>query len=75
MKLLKEPMLHFAIAGGLLFAADAFLNRDRAVPQEAAPLRVARKYEGPRPYLQRGLVLPDATEGSGDEVGLGAGGE
>ena len=40
MKLLKEPMLHFAIAGGLLFAADAVVNQGPPVSEEAQPIRI-----------------------------------
>lgn len=40
MKLLKEPMLHFAIAGGLLFAADAFVNQDPPGSEAAQPIRI-----------------------------------
>lgn len=40
MKLLNEPMLHFAIAGGLLFAADALLDRDRPDTEEVEPIRI-----------------------------------
>jgi parvulin-like peptidyl-prolyl cis-trans isomerase-like protein len=35
MKLLREPLLHFAIAGGLLFAAHAGLNRGASAAGEA----------------------------------------
>lgn len=40
MKLLREPMLHFAIAGALLFAADAFLDRDRPDSDRGEPIRI-----------------------------------
>jgi PPIC-type PPIASE domain len=40
MKLLKEPLVHFVIAGGLLFAADVLLNRDRPVIEEVEPIRI-----------------------------------
>ena len=42
MNLLREPMLHFVVAGALLFAADAFLNRDQAGPDEAEPIRIGQ---------------------------------
>jgi parvulin-like peptidyl-prolyl isomerase len=35
MKLLREPLLHFAIAGALLFGAYAWLNRGKADPAGA----------------------------------------
>lgn len=35
MKLLYEPLLHFAIVGGLLFAAYAWLNRDESPASDA----------------------------------------
>jgi hypothetical protein len=40
MKLLREPMLHFVIAGALLFAGDAFLNRDQAASDEVESIRI-----------------------------------
>lgn len=40
MMLLKEPMLHFAIAGALLFAAQALLDRNEGDRPEAEPIRV-----------------------------------
>ena len=36
MKLLREPLLHFAIAGALLFGAYAWLNKGKADPAGAA---------------------------------------
>ena len=36
MKLLREPLLHFAIAGALLFGAYAWLNRGKSDPSGAA---------------------------------------
>ena len=40
MKLLREPMLHFAVAGALLFAADALLDRGEEAPAENEPVRI-----------------------------------
>lgn len=36
MKLLREPLVHFALAGALLFAAYAWLNRDESLASDAA---------------------------------------
>lgn len=35
MKLLREPLLHFALAGAVLFAAYAWLNRDESAASDA----------------------------------------
>ena len=40
MKLLKEPLLHFVAGGAVLFAAYAWLDRDRADVDAKEPIRI-----------------------------------
>jgi hypothetical protein len=57
MKLLKEPMLHFVIAGTLLFAVDAFFNRDQAAWRTSSRSASARE-------RYAGFMTPLQTSGS-----------
>ncbi len=40
MNLLREPLLHFAVAGALLFAAYAWLNREQADANGIGPVQI-----------------------------------
>jgi parvulin-like peptidyl-prolyl cis-trans isomerase-like protein len=43
MKLLREPLLHFAVAGGLLFAAYAVLNRGESLSGADRTIRITER--------------------------------
>lgn len=40
MKLLGEPLLHFAVGGAILFAGFAWLNREQVDPRGVEPVRI-----------------------------------
>jgi hypothetical protein len=64
LKLLKEPMLHFVIAGGLLFAADALLNRHQAA-EAVEPIRIG---QGEVRWLQESFANQWQRPPSRDEL-------
>jgi hypothetical protein len=65
MKLLKEPMLHFLIAGALLFAGDALLNRHDGTAAKIEPIRIG---EGEIRWLQETFANQWQRPPSGDEL-------
>jgi hypothetical protein len=42
MKLLREPLLHFAIAGTVLFSAYSWLNSHKTGAEAVEPVRVGQ---------------------------------
>lgn len=64
MKLMKEPLLHFAVAGVVLFSVYGWLNENRPVADNVEPVRIG---EGEVKWLRetfakQWLRPPDATE-------------
>ncbi|CAH2403003.1 hypothetical protein [Mesorhizobium ventifaucium] len=41
MKLLREPLLHFAVVGAILFGGYSWLNETRAKDAALEPVRIA----------------------------------
>ena len=40
LKLLKDPLLHFAVAGAILFGAYAIINRGEMIPSATDPIQI-----------------------------------
>lgn len=64
MKWLREPLLHFAVAGLALFSAYSWLNRDRPASDVVEPVRVgaAEVQWLKETYSSQWLRPPDANE-------------
>ena len=75
---LREPLLHFLLLGGLLFALDAHVNRDRSDPRvividaavDQQAMRVFREARGREPsadelYALRSHIQPGALAALG----------
>lgn len=64
MKWLREPLLHFAVAGIALFSAYSWLNRDRPASDVVEPVRVgaAEVQWLKETYSSQWLRPPDANE-------------
>src|SRR5688572_12660179 len=64
MKLLKEPLLHFAVAGVVLFAIYAWLNESRPAADGVEPVRIgAGEIQWLKEtYSSQWLRPPDASE-------------
>src|SRR5688572_15405038 len=64
MKLLKEPLLHFAVAGVVLFAIYAWLNESRPAADGVEPVRIgAGEIQWLKEtYSSQWLRPPDANE-------------
>ena len=64
MKLLREPLLHFAVAGIVLFSAYSWLNDSRPAADGVEPVRIGagRDPMAEGNYASQWLRPPDAAE-------------
>ena len=65
MKLLREPLLHFAIGGAILFAGYGWLNREDATTDSVEPVQIG---EGEVRWLQETWTSQWLREPSAEEL-------
>ena len=71
MKLLREPLVHFVVAGAVLFAGYALINRGERTVPETDPVQIG---EGEIHWLKKTFANQWRREPTGDELrGLVAG--
>ena len=64
MKLLREPLFHFIIAGALLFAGYEWLNRGKQQPEASEPVRIG---EGEARWLRETFASQWRRQPTADE--------